>query len=146
MTSAKEFREKFLDSYRMARESHRDEWDAIWTDTARWSNLMIYDPGSVVKSVAEGLHLKCHQREPLSFDAVFVKPTNPPWDWFPVVVAIEHENNPKTFDGEVKKLLSIRCRLKVGITYVLSSDTGDADALRTKIASNIQNQFGTIKG
>jgi hypothetical protein len=35
--------------------------------------------------------------------------------WFPIVVAIEHENACAGFESEVMKLFSVRCPLKVGI-------------------------------
>jgi hypothetical protein len=153
MVSAKDFCAKFITAYRAAREHHRTDWEAIWMDTRRWSGMMIYDAkpyqenDAVVRTVASQLGLKCYPREPLSFDAVFVKLDTPSWDWFPVLVAIEHENNPHTFDDEVKKLLSIRCPLKVGITYALSSDTrGNPADIHGKIARSIENRFNTIKG
>jgi hypothetical protein len=37
----------------------------------------------------------------------------------PLVVAIEHENDVRTFDQEIAKLSQIRCPLKVGVTYAL---------------------------
>ncbi len=37
------------------------------------------------------------------------------------MVAIEHENFATYFHSEVQKLLSVRCPLKVGITYTYSA-------------------------
>jgi hypothetical protein len=150
MVSAKDFRTKFVTAYRAARERHREEWDAVWTDISRWSGLMIYnakpssDEDAVVRTVASQLGLKCYSREPLTFDAVFVKPDAESWEWFPVLVAIEHENARLTFEGEVQKLLSIRCPLKVGITYVLRDTNRRFADLRSGIAKIIENGFNTI--
>lgn len=59
--------------------------------------------------------LQLHYRNPeqLRLDAVFSNQDL----WFPIVIAIEHENAGGGFASEVMKLLSVRCRLKVGMTY-----------------------------
>jgi hypothetical protein len=113
--------------------------------------MMIYntseahDGEAVVQTVADRLGLKRHPREPLSFDAVFVQPDAPAWDWFPFVVAVEHENDFGRFDGEIKKLLSVRCKLEVGITYVIGDKSRNSGAARAKIASWIERLYATIE-
>lgn len=63
-------------------------------------------------------NLRCHNGEPLDLDTVFT--TSPDkWDWFPISIALEHENNLIGVHGEIKKLISIDCPLKVMITYSL---------------------------
>ena len=112
----------------------------IWEDISRWSDLMIYnakpssDEDAVVRTVASQLGLKCYPREPLHLDAVFVKRDAESWEWFPVLVAIEHENAPAKFETEVQKLLSIRCPLKVGITYALRDTNRPFANLHSSIA------------
>jgi hypothetical protein len=153
MVSAKDFRTGFVAAYRAARERHRNDWRDTWMSTVRWSGLMIYnakpsaDEDAVVRSVASDLGLKCHRGEPFGFDAVFYKrdAENWEWEWFPILVAIEHENARTIFDGEVKKLLSIRCALKVGITYALSDTNLPFAGIHSGIARNIENRFNTIQ-
>ncbi len=144
--SAKDFRAKFIAAYRTARENHSGEWDVIWTNTNRWSSLMIYNAeDAVVRAVASQVGLKCYRGEPLNLDAVFVKHDAKDWEWFPILVAVEHENKRTTFGGEVEKLLSIRCPLKVGITYALCDTNRPFADQRSEIASVIKNKFSTIK-
>jgi hypothetical protein len=76
-------------------------------------------PESVVASTALRLGLDYWEREPFRLDGVFYRrgtavEHNFP---FPILVAIEHENDFRTFHTEITRLLSIRCPLKVGITY-----------------------------
>jgi hypothetical protein len=94
--------------------------------------------------VANDLGLTCHPGEPLRLDGVFTSADAPRWEWFPCIVAVEHENNPSTFGNEVRKLLSVRCPLKVGITYAMSSDTRDPTRLCAGIAAEITKPFGLV--
>jgi hypothetical protein len=55
-------------------------------------------------------------------------------------VAIEHENDPRGFRDEVQKLLSVRCPLKVGITYALTGDGSQPD-LQSRVEGGIRREF-----
>lgn len=150
MGSAKDFRTEFVAAYRAARERHHDDWDAIWSDVNRWSALMIYnakpssDEDAVVRTVASQLGLSCHPGEPLRVDAVFVKGNAAKRVSFPALVAVEHENVWQTFAVEIQRLLSIRCRLKVGITYSLRDPNNPFAERHSCIARMIENNFNTI--
>jgi hypothetical protein len=82
--------------------------------------------------------------EPFHLDAVFHDvATN---IWFPIEVALEHENDPRTFIIEVRKLLSMRCPLKVGVTYTLKSDirNGNLEELRGTISDRISYEYKIV--
>jgi hypothetical protein len=127
--SARVFRNTFVASYCKVRASFSNEerWGQVWHESRQWNGLMMSRPGelclpaeiraSVLADVAERLGL-CYPGyypgcQPLMFDAVFSDRE----DWFPIRAAIEHENDQRDFWSEVCKLLSVRCPLKVGITY-----------------------------
>jgi hypothetical protein len=145
MTNATEFVAAFVASYDEARRRFSHEWSHIWGTS--WSQFMIWDEQSVIRVVADKLKLQCHPGEPLRLDAVFHAPGDR-WSWFPIRVVIEHENSPVTFDNEVQKLLSIRCPVKVGITYSLTSDVrGDRswlEKLHSRIAQSIRGHFAAM--
>jgi hypothetical protein len=147
LTSAAEFFGAFLTSYKEARKRFNQEWPRIWATAPSWSQFMIWDQEAVIRRVAPKLGLKCHSGEPLHLDAVFHANTDH-WPWFPMQVAIEHENAPLTFQREVQKLLSVRCRLKVGITYAITSHVGGdrtrLEDLRARIARIISEQFAAM--
>jgi hypothetical protein len=82
---------------------------------------------SVLGRTAASLKLTYAAREQLRLDAIFsVKET-----WFPIVVAIESEIVYGTFEQEIKKLLSVRCPLKVGMT---GFDTSEREEKRRLLA------------
>lgn len=141
MSIAIEFHESFLKQYEKTRNSYGDtEWAEIWIDTNMWSNLMIYNNDSVIRRIAPDLNLQSYNREPLRLDAVFT--TSDPghqklWDWFPIVFAVEHENDPRGFHGEIHKLFSINCPLKVGITYALLDMKKDPIEIKKLIHNRI---------
>jgi hypothetical protein len=121
------------------------QWQSNW-NTKAWSDLMIYnrDPPAVVRAVANHLdQLCCWEKppfEPLHLDAVFSAKSSE--SWFPICIAIEHENEPRDFLVEIRKLLTIRCPLKVGITYVLMSDARrNRPKLRDQVEDGIRREF-----
>lgn len=62
--------------------------------------------------------------------------------WYPIHVAIEHENVASDFGNtEVPKLFSVRCPLKVGITYVQGQSPQKGLA---KIREHLRNRFDVI--
>ncbi len=120
----------------------------------RWDDLVLSRPAetfrlpqeikaSVLASVAAQLGLwypsSKPNRQPMTFDAVFSGQED---GWFPMLVAIEDEKNWTGFGSEVKKLLSVRCPLKVGITY--TGDSPEGQAYRDKIACDIREDFEEI--
>ena len=145
LPTAVQFYDAFLKRYEQERKSHNDnEWEKVWTDTNLWSNLMIYRKNAVLREVAQSLYLQCYDREPLRLDAVFTTPdpkSQQLWDWFPIIVAIEHENNPWGFHGEINKLFSICCALKVGITYALLDQRKKPDEIKRIILDRIKRSY-----
>ena len=113
MPTAEGFLEAFIKKYNEKHYENQEQWEVIWTDTYNWSNFIIE---CVIKSINYE-NLRCHNGEPLRLDAVFTGANL--WDWFPISIALEHENNPIGVHGEIKKLISIDCPLKVLITYSL---------------------------
>jgi len=120
------------------------QWHSYWTETKDWSQQMIYkrEPPAVVRAVADSFdELQCWEQrpfEPLHLDAVFHAKNSR--SWFPIQVAIEHENDSKRFPDEIRKLLSIRSRLKVGITYALIGEGSQSD-LQRRVEGDIRREF-----
>jgi len=131
--TAKTFCESFLRAHDKARAAFtKDRWKEIWNSHRRelWNALMLWQPTptfrppeeierSVLAETASDLGLEYGNGEPLRLDAVFVSKQQETWS--PMLVAIEHENDCREFELEVRKLLSVRCQLKVGITYIFKS-------------------------
>jgi hypothetical protein len=155
-TTAKTFRAAFVASYAKARNSFaaKDRWNEMWH---KWNDLMLSRPDersrlpreiktSVLAEVADELGL-CYpsehrNRQPMTLDATFSNHAKNQ-DRFPIKVAIEHENDWTGFESEIRKLLSVRCPLKVGITY--SDDSPKGREYRQRIADNIQEDFEAIR-
>ena len=127
--TAKQFLEKFLESYRECRkEFGDDQWERMW-EGGQWNGFMMWTTGqpeplreSVLVQTAEKLGLFYAEGEPLTFDAVLHGGRDPdfagPYDVrFPMLVVIEHENERRGIWREMQKLLSVRSPLKVLITY-----------------------------
>jgi hypothetical protein len=95
---------------------------------------------SVIGKVAESLALKRCLREPFRLDVILHRGTEE-WDWYPMLVAIEHENDPRGFADEVRKLASVRSPLKVGITYASLPNDDEKTALRNRYHSNVLNDI-----
>jgi hypothetical protein len=146
--SAADFRAVFKRCYEESRSRQNHHWKKIWNDSYAWSQLMIYDDHAVVRRVAPHLNLRCYQGEPLRLDAAFHEQDAE--HWFPMRVAIEHENSPFTFYKETRAILSVRCPLKVGITYTLQSDIRRNDLfselsdLRNRVADAIHTNYKEI--
>lgn len=146
MKSATDFHAAFLKAFEKMREPiGSTQWKCKWTHPKHWSQLMIYgrDPKAVVRAVADSFDddLQCWEErpyEPLHLDAVFHAKNSR--SWFPIHVAIEHENDPSDFCNEIQKLLSVRCQLKVGITYALVSDSSQSHQ-QERIAGEIRREF-----
>jgi hypothetical protein len=120
-------------------------WRTRWTNTYEWSRFMIYGDNnvnnSVVHATANKLNLIRYGGEPLRLDAVFSESREL---WFPMIVALEHENSPYTFNSEIWSLLSVRVPLKVGINYALRDPRSPQDAVIESIRSAIARQFELI--
>ncbi|HXM20049.1 MAG TPA: hypothetical protein VN948_02130 [Terriglobales bacterium] len=153
--TAKVFRDAFVASYERVRNSFtKERWNEMWH---RWNDLMLLRPdegsllpreikASVLAGVAGELGLcypsEYRNRQPMTLDAAFSDHADNQ-DRFPIKVAIEHENDWTGFESEIKKLLSVRCPLKVGITY--SDDSPKGREYRQTIAGNIQEDFEEIR-
>ena len=143
MTFAADFRAAFLAAYQQARERYGPaEWEEMWTDPKAWSKVMIYNEDAVVRVVAPRLNLQCWPGEPLHLDAIFFERDAD--YWLPIHIAIEHENAASGFREEIQKLLSIRCPLKVGITYGLTSDSGSLSDLRARTEDKIRQEIFAV--
>jgi len=127
--TAKQFLEKFLESYRECRNAFGDDqWERM-CEGGQWNGFMMWTTGqpgplreSVLVQTAGKLGLSYAEGEPLTFDAVFHGGRDPdfagPYDVrFPMLVVIEHENDRRGIWREMQKLLSVRSPLKVLITY-----------------------------
>ena len=137
MPLATDFLNAFVAAYNQARGRHDDaQWQEIWGDFGQFSNFMLYNDDSVIRRVPERMNLRLHPGEPMRFDAVFTGDANI-WSWFPPVVVVEHENNPNGFHREIQKLLSLRAKLKVGITYFIIGDRGTAEGLGNDLVRSI---------
>ncbi len=145
--TAKSFCDAFLASYSMVRARFADEkrWQEIFT-TRAWNTIMLWQPTatycppqeielSVLAETARRLGICYDNGEPLRIDAVFSTEKC----WFPMLVAIEHENDWRGFESEIRKLLSVRSALKVGITY--TGDTAKGQEFREKLAQTIEEDF-----
>lgn len=126
--TAKAFRDAFIASYFNVCDRFTEvEWVERWSPR-QWNLVMLwpttedYNPPrqSVLAETAASLGLNYANGEPLRLDAVFSSQRENFPAWFPILVAIEHENNCYGFVSEVTKLLSVQCPLKVGITYTYS--------------------------
>ena len=119
LIGATDFQRAFLDSYALFRSTYVElrNWHLLWEDTALWSDRMLYSEASVVRNTAKALGLRVHPGEPLRIDAVLSPQFST--SWFPIHVAVEHENAPLTLKNEIRALASIRAPLKVIITYAL---------------------------
>jgi hypothetical protein len=146
MTLATDFCAAFIKAYDQMRLRLDDDaqWQANW-NTKTWSDLMIYkrDPPAVVRAVANHLDQFCCWEkspfEPLHLDAVFSAKSSD--SWFPICIAIEHENEPGRFLDEIRKLLTIRCPLKVGITYALMDARRNQPKLLDQVEDRIRTEF-----
>jgi hypothetical protein len=127
MSLTEQFIQAFVASYKDANAFFQGaEWEQVWK--FHWSRFMLWNPPSpqvrpVLQMTADRMGLMYWDREPFRVDAAFVRPDfrligNLP---VPLVIAIEHENDFRTFEQEIAKLAHIRCPLKVGITYSLLS-------------------------
>lgn len=142
MANAETFFKAFVSSYYNKKKQKSGIWNDIWSDTNKWSCFMIYNDDSVVRGIASELDLKCFPREPLHIDAVFTKTQE--WSWFPISIAVEHENDPSGFHGEIEKLMSIDCPLKVGITYSILGDK-KVEYVRNKIEKSFFESLEMVK-
>lgn len=131
MPTASDFLRCFKQAYETcSRIFSPEQWKEVWTDSLLWNSFMMWKTArtkpeqlqdSVLAATAKLLQLEYWEREPFRLDGVFyphgatVEQNFP----FPILVAIEHESNRRGFDTEISRLLSVRCPLKVGITYEL---------------------------
>ena len=148
--TAREFRDAVVTSYSKvrARFQDRDRWQEVRakSTTPLWmarpsENYRLPEETSlsVLGEAAASLHLTYATREQLHLDAIFSYKEV----WFPIVVAIESEIVSGTFEQEVKKLLSVRCPLKVGMTGFDTSD-GEEEKKLQAIEQMIKNKFKEI--
>ncbi len=128
--SAAEFISAFATSYSELRHAYeRDEWCELWEQNLNvfWNWFMMWKSNrpktcrgpSVLEATASLLSLEYWEREPLKLDGAFYR-EDAQLDYdlpFPMLVAVEHENFDTDFRHEIRKLMSVRCPLKVGITY-----------------------------
>lgn len=126
--TAQHFLSSFLMAYDQARSSLSEElWEAICNSWDKWNRFMMYKTGpkpagvekSVLERTAEGMALEYYEREPLRLDGILHSKTESDFSGFPfpILIAIEHENDYRGFGEEIVKLLTVRSPLKVGITY-----------------------------
>jgi hypothetical protein len=130
--TAQAFRDAFITSFCEARGYFTDErWHTFCTGSdgsANFTSLMLRVKEqwrlpqeirvSVLADVASRLGLHFASGSPLTVDAVFVEQSIS-HSWFPMTVAIEHENVATNFVDEVVKLLSVRAEAKAWLVNLL---------------------------
>ncbi len=156
--TAEGFREAFVGSFDECSKTLKQAriWEEAWP---RWNELMLAQlinspelrviQRSVLVRTAEAMGLSYWKGQPLTVDAIFSYEGS----WFPILAAIEHENDWRGFESEVMKLLSLRCPLKVGITYaadrnleaccekVMEILQGDLDDAKSSIGEDPLTQY-----
>ena len=126
--TSEQFLNAFFEAYKRSRDIFTMEtWQEVWTK--KWNEFILWKNGkppepldkSVLHQTAGKLNLEYWEGEPLKLDSAFYARESAPVGNlpFPILVALEHENDHRGFNHEIAKLLSIRCPLKVGITYTL---------------------------
>src|ERR1700722_8003160 len=155
--TAKAFRDAFIASYDRFRRAYsaddrwRDCWELHPTEPvlARPSQSDRLPPEiqeSLLTQTAREMGLRYSAREQLNLDAIFSSTrSSQEHEWFPILVAIEHENDRTGFETEVDKLLSVRCPLKVGITYSLYSEEAQVQGRLQEIATCVGERFKEIR-
>lgn len=126
MTYGEVFCNKFIEAYQECRAVFdKDSWSETWK--WNWNNFMLWNPIApqtkpLLGVVAEKMNLIWWEHEPFRFDGAFIRPDSKPIGNYrlPIIVAIEHENDLRTFIQEITKLAYIRSPLKIGITYTLA--------------------------
>jgi hypothetical protein len=126
------------------------------TEDLAWTYFMLQPPPPegmikpVLHQTADALNLK-PRHEALKIDLVLyseeLAPTPNKEIPLPIIIAVEHECNRRTFRQEIKKLLSVRCLLKVGITYIGNEGfktNGILSEIRGEIMSLRQQADGPI--
>ncbi len=132
----------FLESYASFRSTYTNEdWHRLWSSTTWWSDQMLYSERSVVQNTARALGLRVYPGEPLRIDAALSPQSST--SWFPIHVALEHENAPLTLANEIRALASIRAPLKVIITYALN-DYRRPDQIVRDLPSKIASELLSI--
>jgi hypothetical protein len=155
--TARAFRDAFISSYGKLRLAFTsDRWAECWSLHPSAPVLALPSendrlPPEIQKSLltltAEEMGVRYSVREQLHLDAVFSSKENSSTrkGWFPILVAIEHENDRTGFETEVIKLLSVRCPLKVGITYSLYSEEAQVPGRLQEILTYIRVDFERIR-
>jgi hypothetical protein len=127
MSYGDSFCEHFLKAYRECRESFdRKRWEEIWNDKDEWNHFMLWNSEppqteSVIPFTARRMGLLSRrQGETFHLDSVFYPSEHRMVGKYPlpIIVACEHEHEPRGFWEEILKLAYIRCPLKVGLTYL----------------------------
>jgi hypothetical protein len=148
--TADEFCHAFIASYDNIRECFpvKETWHECWRSSP--SSFILARPlasnclpsqikKSLLTQVAQKLGLCYSACEHLRLDAIFSTGEY----WFPIQVAIEHENECRGFESEIRKLFSVRCPLKVGITYTRTKRAECSGALQV-IEKAIKENFDAV--
>lgn len=100
-----------------------------------WNHFMLWDPEpplqkSVLHLTAEKMGLNYCKKEPFRFDGAFVAENHrcvgghyP----LPMISVFEHESGIERFEKDIVKLATIRCPLKIGITYTKPNLRSEAE-------------------
>lgn len=122
-----------------------DVWNNSWNKLMMWKGARPPAPlkESVWTATALKLGLVYWEGEPLRLDGAFYSEGDPQRQYppYPIVVALEHEYDVRDFAREIIKLLSVRCPLKVGITYVEGQRFHDQ---LTRIEDTIGERFKEV--
>jgi hypothetical protein len=156
---AQQFLSCFLEAYHHSRHQCRPEWEQVWMEQWGWDSFMLWkthlpkgleNDGCVLHQTAAKMGLTYWEREPLKIDRAFYQEGPVAYGFpFPLLVLIEHESKHGGFLHEIMKLLSVRCPLKVGITYSrLDGQNNTAEnrlGVREKIHANITEAFSKVR-
>jgi hypothetical protein len=120
----------------------------IWRHAKEFRSHLKGDDASIMKEVADKLHLLCYHSDYYSLDTVFYKeddlvPGRPEVSYWlrDIRVAFEHENNFNSgLYREVSNLLITNCDLKVLVTYPNDDGREQLDYLRKVIQGSRQSQ------
>ena len=98
---------------------------------------------SVTQRTADKLGLEYCDVNQLQFDGLLcAKGCKSPFS--PILSALEHENVHPGFDTEIWKLMSVRCPLKVGITYSINERNGKRHLLLEQLRERVMRHFEAV--
>lgn len=139
----------FLQAWLETVHNRKEQLLKIWRRAREFTSHVKGDDASIMKEVADKLHLSCYHSDYYCLDTVLYKeedlvPGRPQGSyWFrDIRVAFEHENNFNSgLYQEVSHLLITNCDLRVLVTYPNDDGQEQLDYLHNVIQGNRQSQI-----